>query len=145
MSKMIPQRTVDVLRLFNDVSVELYGIDCELYVPKNLDLVEIKDVFSYSSDYEYDKYDAKVFIEWSPNQHRLRKLGIFMEGETPIVAWFKNQPEVTIRSYIKIPLQYIPSKFDTDEFEIVDLIVPYLHDMEILRSYKIAPRRIKKL
>jgi len=145
MSRMIPRETIDVLRSFNDISVGLYGIDCELRVPINLDAVEQKDVYSVPHDVAYKVHSTQVFIEWSPDMKRLRKLGVFTEGHLPIIAWFSNELPVSIQSYIKVPIEYIPKHFvDIDEFEIVDVLVRGSHDAIILKSFEIAPRRVKK-
>lgn len=145
MSRMIPSETLAVLRDFNDVTIELYGIECDLYIPSNLDTVESLDVYATVDDMTYTEYeDEKVFIEWSPSISRLRKLGIFSEGmEIPMIAWFKNSPEVTINSYIKVPVGYIPDDIDTDEFDINDVLIKHMHDAVVVKAYKIAPRRIK--
>ena len=144
MSRMIPQETVSALRIFSNLAVDVYGIDCELYVPKNYDVHEIKDVFQEEERFDYEVYQTKVYIEWSPNQHRLRKLGIFMEEETPILAWFKNEMPVQIRSYIKIPLKYVPERIKTDEFEVVDIQMPHIHDIEVHKACRVVPRRRKE-
>jgi hypothetical protein len=142
---MIPRETIDVLRSFNDVSVGLFGINCELRIPINLDAVEKKDVYSVPQDLTYDVHQTEVFIEWQPDMKRLRKIGVYTEDHIPIVAWFKNELPVIVQSYIKVPIEYIPSQFvDVDEFEIVDVLVRGSHDAIILKSFEIAPRRVKK-
>jgi len=143
MSRMVPQETVNVLRDFNDVSVELYGIDVQLFVPNNLTANEPKDAYIKPSDISYEPKDTKVFIEWSPEARRLRKLGIFMENETPIIGWFKNIPDVKVGTYIKVPIQYVPGIVDTDEFDVVDIKLKGMYDAEVLKAYKLAPRRVK--
>jgi len=149
MSKMIPQATVNVMRNFLDISVDLYGIDCVLYIPNNISTVVNYDIYAKPADYSYDTYNTQVWIQWTPNKHRLRRLGLFLEDETPILAWFKNvingqNIDITISSWFKIDTQYVPDKYDTEEFEIVDIIIPGMHDAVITKFYKIAPRRVKK-
>jgi len=149
MSKMIPQETVDVMRNFVNVSVDIYGIDCELHIPNNLDTVETYDVYQKPSDFVYDTtITTLVWIEWAPNKHRLRKLGLFVEDEIPMLAWFKyveglQDVDIKIGSWFKIDPQYVPDQYDTEEFEIVDIIVPGMHDAVITKMFKIAPRRVK--
>lgn len=141
---MIPQATIDVLRSFNDISVEVYGIDCILRVPLNWNATEPKDVYATPEDYAFKEYSIKVFIEWKPDTRRLRRLGIFTENDLPIIAWFKNDPGVTIRSYIKVPIQYIPKEYqDTDEFEIVDILIRGMHDAIAVNAFRLAPRRVR--
>ena len=145
MSGIIPQRLISVLKTFNDFGVQIYGIDCTLYVPTNLTDLEPDDIYTSPSDVTYQTFrNVKVWIEWFVKDlHRLRKLGVFAENEVPIVAKFKNTPEVTINSYIKLESQYIPGFFDTDEFEVVDVLMRNMYDNEIYRYYKLAPLRKK--
>lgn len=143
MSRMVPQETINVLRDFNDVSVELYGIDVKLFVPNNPTANESKDAYVVPSDVSYESKDAKVFIEWSPEAKRLRKLGVYMEGDTPIIAWFKNIPDVKVGTYIQVPIQYVPGVIDTDEFDVVDIKLKGMYDAEVLKAFKLAPRRVK--
>jgi len=152
MSSMIPQATVDVLRKFGDVSVDLYGISCTLYIPNNLSTVEKYDVYDEIGDYSYDEYTTKVWIEWSPNIRRLRRYGFFTEEDIPIVARFGRtatntlgaevQVDVVVRSYIKVPIQYIPNSYShTDEFEVVDTLIGNVHDAVTNKLFRLAPRR----
>ena len=145
MSKILPQQVIEVVKTFNDLAIGLIGIDCTLYIPTNLTAVEYKDMYETTTDFTYKTwYNQQVWIEWAgKNVQRLRKLGVFVEGETPILARFKNNPEVTLRSYIKLPIQYIPETYNTDEFEVVDVIVNNTYDNEIYRWYKLAPKRDK--
>jgi hypothetical protein len=145
MSGLIPRATVDIFRDFSDLSVELYGIGCTIYVPTNLTSLDPNDAYTSPSDITYKEYlKQKVWIKWAVKDlHRLRKLGIFSENEAPIIAYFKNVPEVIMQSYIKVDIRYIPNNFDTDEFEVVDIIMKGTYDSEILRPYKLAPRRAK--
>lgn len=152
MSRMIPQRTVNALRNFGDVTLENYGIDCDLYIPSNLDTTEDLDIYTTPDDYAYTHYTAKVWIEWSPNIWRLRKYGIYTEGEIPILARFGRKAtndagtevdvDVSIHSYIKLALQYIPENYsDTEKFEIASVGIGNFHDAAIIQMYKLVPRR----
>jgi hypothetical protein len=154
MSKMIPQQTVDVLRDQLNVSVDNYGINCDLYIPSNVASIERKDVYSKPTDYEYDHYTTLIWIEWSPTMRRLRALGLFAENELPIIARFKTeayaddhtirQVDVLVGSYVRIPVQFVPGKYSkTDEFEIVDLLTGPFHDAVVSKVYKLAPRRTR--
>ena len=145
MSGIIPNATMNVFRDFSDLAVGLFGIDCTLYVPNNLTTLESNDAYTSPAAITYQQYAGqKVRITWAEkNVHRLRKLGIFAENETPIIAYFKNFPEVTIQSYIEVPVRYIPDIFDTDLFEIVDVLMKGTYDSEIIRPFKLAPFRRK--
>lgn len=144
MSKILPQRVVETLKMFNDISVDIYGIECFLFVPNNNTTNEPNDVYSVPSDFNYDAVKTQVFIDWKPNMKMLRKFGLFAEKEVPIICWFKNNPEIKLGSYIKINIEYIPDQFDQDEFEIADILIANMHDAPVVRAYKIVPRRLKK-
>jgi hypothetical protein len=142
---ILPDATLNVLRTFNNIAVDVYGIDCTLYVPNNLNTIESADMYTASGDVTYDTYeDQKIWIEWSPKEiERLRKTGIFAEGEAPILGWFKNDPIVTLKSYVKIPVRYIPDTYTTDEFEVVNVVLRGTYNAEVYRCFKMAPRRVK--
>jgi len=153
MSLMIPQEVVDAYRQFNDFSVTVYGLDCTLHIPTNFDSVLQKDAYAEPSDYEYSDYTTQVIVEWSPNASRLKSLGMFQEGELPMIAYFPNKiqdenevyqdVDVIKGSWFEVGMQYIPSSLDTDSFEIIDVIIPKKQDAIIYQMYKIAPRRVK--
>ena len=140
---IIPDKTIDVIRTFNDLAIDIYGIDCVLYIPTNLDAIEGKDMYKVNSDIVYKEYtDQKVWVNWAIKDfNKLRKLGIYNEGDLPIAGHFKVTPEVIIQSYIKVPIRYIPDQYNTDEFEIVNSIMVNIYNAEIFRRYKLAPRR----
>jgi hypothetical protein len=153
MSQMIPQVVVDTFRQFNDFAVSIYGIDCTLHIPNNFDDVLQKDIYAEPSDYSYDDYTTQVVIEWSPNVSRLKSLGMYSEGDLPIIAYFPNKiadldgipqdVDIIKGSYLNISMGYIPDKFKTDAFDIVDVVLPRKQDAIMFQMYKIAPRRVK--
>lgn len=153
MSKMIPRATIDVLRNFVDVSLDNFGFDCDLYIPTNMEALEELDIYVEPPDIEWTHYTAQIFIEWKPSMYRLKKLGIFVEGELPIIVYLPNQctndsgvevdVDIQRSSYVKVSLEYIPSDFNKyTEFELVDLIVKHAHDAVIVKAYKAVPRRL---
>jgi len=155
MSCLLPQELIDQVRHQTDVAVRMYGIDCTIFIPTNLNEIDENTVYTTYEEYTYIAYAAKVFVEWSPNQQRLRQLGLHMEKELPIIAWFENKfyiegasdPEIDVDiiqgSYFVLGIQFIPDRMDTEEFEIVDLIIKGMLDKVTLKAYKIAPRRVK--
>jgi hypothetical protein len=145
MSGQIPDTTVNVLRTFNDISINQYGIEVNLYIPNNLNVVETNDAYIAPNSITYTEYlMQKVWIEWFARDIvKLRKLGLFTEKEAPIVAWFKNSPEVILGSYIVVKERYIPDQYDTDRFEVVNIILKNTYSGEIYKSFKMAPRRQK--
>ena len=154
MSNMLPQASVDVFRMFTNVSIDNYGMPCTLYIPNNLTTVLPNDAYVKSTDYTFTEYDTKVWIQWSPDKRQLAKLGIFSEDETPMIAYFSNifrdnfhnykDLDITIGSYFKIDIQYITQfKEYTNEFDIVDVKAVGMANKLITKIFKIAPRRVK--
>lgn len=143
MSGIIPDATIDSLRRCNDLAVDIYGIPCTVYIPNNLDDLESSDAYTDPDDIVFDTYgEQKVWIEWfAKDIVKLRKLGLFTENEAPITCYLKNSPEVTIKSYITVPVRYIPDTYDTDDFEVVDVIQVGTYNCETIRRYKLAPLR----
>lgn len=141
MSQMIPQITVNVLRSHQDISVDLYGIDCDLYIKDNSDAQELH-IYDESPESTFkEKIITKVFIEWSPNKYKLRKLGLFVEQNVPIIAWLKHDENLVIGSYFVISQQYVPKQYDTEKFELVTPIVRGSHDAEAVTCWKVVPLR----
>lgn len=145
MSNQIPVDTVNVLRTFNDLAIDQYGIDVNLYIPNNLTAIEGNDMYTCPNDINYTEYLCqKVWIEWfAKDMVKLRKLGLFTEGEAPILAWFKNCPEIVLGTYFVINERYIPDRYDTDRFEVVDIVLRNTYSGEIYKTFKMAPRRQK--
>lgn len=145
MSNQLPAATIDVLRTINDIIIGQVGISCTLYIPTNLTAVEPLDMYVTPSDLTFTEYlNQTVHIEFFvSDRYRLRKLGIFTENELPILARFKNVPEITLSSYIKVPIRYLPNSIDVDELEVVDILMSSVYDAEIYRWFKMSPRRVK--
>jgi hypothetical protein len=145
MSNILPQETIDVLRSFNDMIIEQVGIPCTLYVPNNLTALESQDLYTKPDDITFDKYEEQtVWVEWfAKDIVKLRKEGLFTEDELPITGLFANDPEVTIQSYIEVPIQYILGDYKTDKFEVVSEILSGTYAHEIYRRFKLAPLRKK--
>lgn len=154
MSNMLPQAAVNAMRVFTNVAIEAFGMPCTLYVPNNLSTVIEEDAYVKPSDYTFTEYDTKVWIEWSPNKRQLSKLGIFAEGETPMLAHFSNifrssfqdydDLDITIGSYFTIDAQYTANlKEATNAFDIVDVVASGMANKLIKKMFKIAPRRVK--
>ena len=153
MSKIIPRETVDTLRHQVDVSLNVFGFPCDLFVPNNLDDIEVLDVYATPANVTWDHYSVLTFVEWNPNIHKLKALGIFVEDEIPLIVYLPNLctndagDEVTVdilkQSYIKVPLEFIPNNFQKyTEFELVDQIVHKLHDAVLVQRWKAVPRRV---
>lgn len=150
---MIPRETIDALRNFNDVTLDIWGFDVDLYVPTNVVELEPLDIYIEPPDVEWNHYTAKIFIEWKPSIYRLKNLGIYVEGELPIIVYLPNQcvddsnvevdVDILKSSYVKVSLEYIPSDFNKfTEFELVDIIVKKMHDAAVVKAWKAVPRRL---
>lgn len=145
MSNQIPVATIDVFRSFNDLAIDQYGIDVNLYIPNNLNSVESNDAYLCPNQVTYTEYLCqRVWIEWfAKDMVKLRKLGLYTEDDAPILAWFKNCPDIILGSYIVVQPRYIPDRYDTDRFEVVDVILKNTYSGEVFRTFKMAPRRQK--
>ena len=161
MSKMIPRETIDAIRKQVNVSLDMYGIDCVLYIPTNASYAESekKDVFATPADLTYVSYDAKVFMDWSVSAYRLKQLGIYTEHMVPILAWFPNVAtaregseigaevslDVTRRSYFVVEPEFIPNNYvGSESFEVVNQVVKGMHDAILVQGWSAVPRRIKR-
>ena len=162
MSKMIPVQSVAAFRQQQDVSVDIWGIPCDLFIPSNLNSVEDDDQYGDDSQYTYDQYTTLVWIVFNPESRRLRKLGMYVEDETPMLASFKStaidnsdgsedgdevEVDVTIGSYIRVDITYVPTEATSDEthyeeFEVADVALGPLHDSTVSKVYKLVARRV---
>ncbi|MHA1591100.1 MAG: hypothetical protein ACTSUP_01185 [Candidatus Heimdallarchaeaceae archaeon] len=156
MSKQIPRRTIDALRKQVNVSLDNYGISCSLYIPNNLDETETFDIYQTPSDYTYDHYTTKVFIEWNPNIYRLKAKGLHVDGELPIIVRFPYEAtdddgnivdvDILRHSYFGIEPEYIPENYEgIEEFELVDIMLDKFHDAVVVKSFKAVPRRYQDI
>lgn len=154
MSNMLPQESVDALRISTDVSIDVYGMSCSLYVPNNLTPVMQQDTYTKPSDYTFDRYVTKVWIEWPQGKRQLAKQGVFTEDEIPMKAHFSNvirdpfgtlnDVTITIGSWFRLDAQYIAfNKHAQSEFEIIDVLAEHMANKLVKRSFKIAARRVK--
>ena len=146
MSILLPKATLDVMKQFNDLGVNLYGINCTLYIPNNLTTLESTDMYASPDAIAYTEYrNQKVWFEWHKSKTiaKLRRNNAFVENEPAIVARFTNDPEVIVNSYVVLPVEYSNNQYNTLEFECVNVILDNLYDTEIYRTFKMQPRRAK--
>jgi len=160
MSKLIPRETIDVLRQHINIGMDMLGITCTLYIPttSSLNTAEGLDIYGKNSDLTFLSYSTQCFIEWNPNKYRLRKLGIYVEDELPILVWVpllvtalegddigtEVEVDTVQKSYISIAPEFIPEDTTAvQEFEVVDVIVKGTHDAVVLKGFKCVPRRIQ--
>lgn len=158
MSQQIPRETIDALRKQVNVSLDNFGVDCDLYIPNNLSDTETFDIYQTPSDYTFDHYTSKVFINWNPNIYRLKAKGLYTEGELPIMVHFPYEAvddegatievEILRHSYFSIEPEFVPDDFEgssghvgLEEFELVDVVADKFHDAVIVKSWKAVPRR----
>lgn len=161
---MIPRETINTLRDFVDVVLDAIGMDCTLYLPTDVtyNAAERLDVFAKPSDYSYHSYSAKVHVHWNPSLYKLKKLGLFVEDQLPILVWFGNKATVIddggahaagevvdidncLRGYFGITPEFIPANYvGVEEFEIVNIASKGMQDAVIRKIYSAVPRRIKQ-
>jgi len=133
MSQMLPRETVDALRKQVNVSLDLYGISCDLYIPNNLSETEVYDIYQTPGDYTFDHYTSKVFVNWNPNIYRLKAKGLYIDGD---------DVDILRHSYISIEPEYVPDNYEgIEEFELIDIVVDKFHDKVVVKSFKAVPRR----
>ena len=152
MSNMVPRETVDALRVAVNVSLDNFGIACDLYIPSNLSTTETYDIYQKPADYTFDHYTTKVFIQWNPNIFRLKARGLYVDGELPIIVYFPYEAtddsnntvavDILRHSYFVIEPEFIPDNYEgLEEFELVDIIADKFHDKVVVKSFKAVPRR----
>jgi len=148
--KLLPIDVVNTIRQHMDTVVDIYGFPCELYIPKqgHIEQREQLDVYNERPDLGDAGFEevilTKVFIEWAPDIKKLRRLGIFTEGDLPIVGWFKySEADYNLQrnSYIKININYIPDQWKTDEFELIDCLIRNMYNAVAIQAWRLAPRR----
>jgi hypothetical protein len=138
--------TIEVYRSTIDRLIDIYGFDVDLYVPKinTVSQQESLDIYAEKPD-DIEHFNkpikTKVFIDWKPDMKRLRRLGIFTEAALPLIAWFKNIPELTRKSYIRVTMSYQAEDWGTDEFELVDCLIKNMYNAIVIQCWNIAPRR----
>ena len=153
MSKMIPRESIDALRQHNEIAIDMCGFETDLYIPTNTVDIESLDDYTEPADFEYIHYTGMVFVEWKPSIYRLKKLGIFVEGESPLIVRVKETAindagetvdvDVIVGSYIKPPIEYLPdNSIKLAAFELVEMIIPKAHDAAIIKSWKAVARRL---
>jgi len=159
---MIPRGTIDVLRDYTDIILNAVGIDCILYIPTiaAFNKAEKLDVFAKPADYSYSSYSAKVFINWSPSTYKLKKLGLFVEDQLPVLVRFGNKAiaisvsgvasgtvvamGTCVKSYFTLVPEFIPDNFeDVEEFELVNVASQGFQDSVIRKLYSAVPRRVQ--
>jgi hypothetical protein len=161
MSKLIPRRTIDTIRNNVDVALDIAGIVCTLYIPTNTSYAteEKLDMWSEKEDLSFLSYSSLVYLDWTPKTKRLKQLGLFVEGTTPILGRFGNKAtpltgsqagqlievDIVKRSYFRIVPEFVPNDYSgVEDFEVVDIATDSIHDAVLTKMYSIAPRRIKR-
>ena len=150
MNCMLPQALIDTLRLQQSIILDRYGVDCTLYIVRNLDSIQNLDAYQEVGDRAYTSVATKVFVNWNENQYNLRKLGLYTEDGLPITAQFKYSLVIPVGSYFSFTVNY-PNGQDTkgvdiqtsdvDEFEIINRSTNGMRETVVFPTYSIAPRR----
>lgn len=141
MSLLLQQSAIDAIRANLNLALKMFGQDVALFVPVN-------DNPGVGSMHDADptrrtwhQVDTRAWIEMKPSISKLKKMGIFAEGEAPMICWIMNSFDVKIHSYIRIISQFEPRVYSSSEFEVVDVLIRAMQDKEALQCFKIAPRR----
>jgi len=161
-TRFLPRESIDVLRDYVDIALSAVGMDCTLYIPTSTSYSDAEklDVFAKPSDYSYNSYSAKVFVNWNPSLYKLKKLGLFTEDSLPILVRFGNKAtvilvegqeagtevamDVCLKSYFEIEPEFIPGNFEgVEQFELVNVASKGMQDALIRKIYSAVPRRIQ--
>jgi hypothetical protein len=144
-----------------NVALDIAGIDCTLYIPTNVShgVAEKLDVWDTPADLTYLSYTSTVFLNWSPNTKLLKKLGLYVEGTTPILARFpfvatpltgsdagvEKEVDIIVKSYFRIAPEFVPSDYTgIEDFEVVNIGTESIHDAVLTQIYSVAPRRVTR-
>ena len=139
----VPLRLELTIHQHYGVIIDAYGVPCKLFIPQNIDERESLDIYSERPKRIWKAVDTKVFIEWAPDSKRLRKLGIHIENEIPVIGWLKDTGlGVEKGSYLKLT-QYIGGQWQPDRLEIVDVLVKYRYMTDTIIAYRLAPLRVE--
>ena len=138
-----PHEIVIATRSTLAMIVEQVGLPCQLYLPKDLTVVD-SDIYKELPTIEYEPaIETKVYIDWTPSIKKVIDLGIYTEDSLPILAYFKAGDNVVRGSWFEISVLYNnPLNIQTSSFDIVDQRVIGVHGgEEVLQHFVIAPRR----
>lgn len=140
---ILPIETINAYRKNLDMIIEIYGIACDIFIPKNTEVREKLDIYNESPDLKFeDPIPTKIWIEWNPTMKRLRNLGVFTDDENlPIIAFVRADHMIKRNAYFKLNLNYDVGENQAEEFEFVDRLVRKAYDATIIEAWKIAPRR----
>lgn len=143
---LLPLQTINTIRNNINVSIDVAGFDCELFILNNVRAQE-RDIYGETPKPQYNgPFTTRVWVEWRADQRRLRSLGITVEGKTPLIAWVKNNkefPALTMGSYFKVPINYAPDAYKCENFELVDRVVKQMYNAVVVECWQIAPLRAK--
>ena len=90
----------------------------------------------------------------------LKKLGLFVEDQLPIMVWFGGKAtaisvsgvisgtvvamDTCVKSYFTLVPEFIPENFeDVEEFELVNVASKGFQDAIIRKIYSAVPRRVQ--
>lgn len=139
---IFPIETINAYKRNLDMVIEIYGVPCELFIPKNIDAREKLSLYQEAAEIVFeDGIETKVWIEWNPDTKRLRNLGIHVEDELPIIAFLRSDHDVQRNSYFKLLLAFGTGAEQNEEFELVDCVMKKAYNVSVVEAWKIAPRR----
>jgi len=113
-------------------------------VPFSYDIELIKvedtsDLFGYEDPQSVMKINTKAIIMIKPSKSFLKEVGLFFEGELPILGFFKSSDGVKKRDIVKLSgLESADGNKNDYIFEVVDIISIGYNDAYV---YKLVPIR----
>ncbi len=140
---ILPIETISSYRKNLDMIIEIYGVPCQIFIPKNTEAREKLDIYSEAPALKFeDPVETKIWIEWNPTMKRLRNLGVFTDDENlPIIAFIRSDHMIKRNSYFSLNMNFDVGADQAEEFEFVDRLVRKAYDATVVEAWKIAPRR----
>jgi hypothetical protein len=139
---VLPIETINAYIANLDMVIEIYGVPCMIFIPKNIDAREKLSLYQEGVSPQFDDgVETKVWIEWNPDMKKLRNMGIHVEGELPILAFFRRDHDVQRNSYFKLLLSFGTGANQEEEFELVDCVLKKVYNSSVVEAWKIVPRR----
>lgn len=137
-SKIVPSVVAQTTRQNIDTIVGYMGTECILYKVATRTVDKLRDRVT-SVSYE-SGISTHVRIIWSPEIRLLKHLGLYTEGVTPILAFFKFEDDPKKNDYFELEYEYDTGEFKTNVFQVVDRKIKG-HGVEQVATWVIAPLR----
>lgn len=136
---VINQPLAHILQDIQDIIVDkVVGEQVKLYkfVSQATDEVYDEGAVTFAAPIE-----SKVYIDWSPSQHKLRNLGIMIEDRLPIIGRMLYSDDVPVGSVIVFPYEFYRNQMHSHCLQVVDRIVEKGINIEVKTNFVFAPVR----